>query len=109
LSPLRGWPLGQCVFFAFLALKLERDWPLPSFTRIMSLLHAERPALADVSGYTCPPVELVPQIEMADLIRDPAGVLEASQCGNPSLLLEQLKDTRPAAKVVGEAWEQVCG
>jgi len=92
-----------------LALKLAADWPLPSFTRIMSLLHAERAALSDVPTFTAPPAELIPQAEMVDLIRDPMGLLAAVTAIDPMLALEQLKDTRPAKKIVGEAWEQVMG
>lgn len=92
-----------------LALKLEADWPLPSFTRIMSLLHAERATLSDTPAFALPPAELVPQCEPVDLIRDPMGLLAAATSLDPMQALEQLKDTRPAAKVVGEAWEQVMG
>ena len=92
-----------------LALKLEANWPLPSFTRIMSLLHAERATLSDIPAFPSPPAELVPQCEPVDLIRDPAGLLAAATSLDPMIALEQLKDTRPAKKIVGEAWEQVMG
>lgn len=92
-----------------LALKLEADWPLPSFTRIMSLLHAERAALADMASFASPPAELIPCASMADLIRDPMGLLAAVTAADPMIALECLKDTRPAKLIVGEAWEQVMG
>ena len=88
-----------------LALKLEKDWPLPSYTRIMSLLHAERPALADTTAWCSPPAEMVVQIEPEALCADPYGVLAAPFPMSPQDALRHLADTRPAHKVVAEAWD----
>jgi hypothetical protein len=88
-----------------LALRLDKDWPLPSYTRIMSLLHAERLAISDVTPWCSAPADLVPQIEPEALARDPYGVLSAPFPHTPSEALQQLADTRPAVRVVAEAWE----
>lgn len=88
-----------------LALKLEQGWPLPSFTRIMSLLHAERMALSDVTDWCSAPADLVPQIEPETLAADPYGVLAAPSPMTPLETILYLAETRPAAKVLAEAWE----
>lgn len=88
-----------------LALKLEADWPLPSYTRIMSLLHAERLALSDITQWCSPPADLVMQVEPEALAADPYGILAAPFPLSPTDTLKLLAETRPAHKVIAEAWE----
>lgn len=88
-----------------LALKLEENWPLPSYTRLMSLLHAERLALSDVTEWCSPPADMVMQVEPEALAADPYGILAAPFPMSPQDALKHVAETRPAHKVVAEAWE----
>lgn len=82
-----------------LALKLDENWTLPSFTRLMSLIHAERPALADTTTIEYAPAQLVQQHP------DIANLTFPLQLFDPKDALEALRTERPAELIVRQAWE----
>ena len=80
-----------------LCLKLTPDWPLPSFTRLMAVLHAKRPAIADVTSHHAPSQLVVQRGDIAD-IRWPIELYDPAQA------LDALASEYPAGRVLKDAW-----